>query len=77
MGEAFAGFPEGQEAMAHPAAGGAVAADVTEAALVVPVGGAEGYFFYRLVHYQAFGFVLYDAEAVAADVEDCADWSSS
>lgn len=77
VGKALAGFPEGQEAVAHPAAGCAVAADVAEAALVVAVGSAEGYFFYRLVHYQALCFVLYDAEAVAAYVEDCADWSSS
>ncbi len=59
--------------MAHPAPGGAVPADVGEAAVEVPVGRAEGHLLNGLVHDEALRVVVHHAEAVPVHVEDGAN----
>lgn len=55
--------------MTHPATSGSVAADVAEAALVVPVGRAETHFLNRLVDDQTLRLVVHHAQTVSADVQ--------
>lgn len=46
---------QSHEAVAHPASGGPVPADVGEGFVIVPVGSAEGHLLYGLVHDEVLG----------------------
>ena len=60
----------GHEPVTHPPPGGSISADVREAAVVVPVRGAERDLLDGLVDDETSGLVVHDSKPVPADVEN-------
>lgn len=63
--------------MAHPAAGGAVATNVTETALVTAIRRTKADFFDGLVDKETFGVLIHNTESISTHVQLTANRSAS